>query len=841
MKKLFFLIIITAFALSAKAQAGGASVPVVVEGTVYDSLSLKPLPDAAVTLMRKGRAVTFARTDSDGRFNVTAEVGDRLQVTFLGYMKKSMPVEGRQTVDVPMAQKAFELKEIQVEGMPVFGRRDTVMFDLKRFAGERDNSLKDVLKKLPGVDVDESGRISFNGKDITRFTVEDLDLTGGRYNKLSEILKAKDVDKAEIVEHDQPVKALRDKVFTNDVAMNIRLRPEVRDKWMFTLRPAAVTDFTMRHTELQADADALQIGRKCQRMYTAGYDHSGRDLSENDALLALTGTAADGAGTCVPQWFAAPPLVSPVDAERVRFNRSCDFTVKQTRKTSSGGERRIAAGYTHTDESRTTGNTSLYYFDGENPVRTDETDRSRIRSDMIYVEFNHNTNTESVYGDEQFRLSGTRGDGLSVFAGDGDAGITQRVETPELNARNTFTRILTGDKLSWQLHSTLDFHYAPHRMTVDGLTQKMNNIIYYTDNYARLTLSRRSLTHRYNVGLTAEHLNLRGRRTRLTVHTVPDWQLTRSGLKLLLFVPVRWTVITGDGGQYLDASPTMLANIRSGTRGEWNVNAGYAMTTDGWESFAVGEYMSDYRTHVFNGSMPSRRGTFSVGVSYDYKRPVKEMFMSFGANYSRNHGNMMTDMAITGGHYLLNSVARCWHGQSATARALVSKGFFGIRMKTKFEAVYNYAAGMQLSSGIITGYCLHALTVKPEVVLSPAFGTFTYRGEFSLNKIRTGGMAQKALFGMVQRLSYTHTVGRVDIGTSVIHYHNRLQSGQVAGILLADAGVVWRLKKVRLSAEVRNIFDKRRYSITTYGGVAVSTSYYELRPREILVTAQVSM
>ena len=73
------------------------------------------------------------------------------------------------------------------------------------------------------------------------------------------------------------------------------------------------------------------------------------------------------------------------------------------------------------------------------------------------------------------------------------------------------------------------------------------------------------------------------------------------------------------------------------------------------------------------------------------------------------------------------------------------------------------------------------------------------------------------------------------------NYRNALQSGNNVNTLLADASVVWRLKKVRLSAEVRNLFNKRRYTVTTYSGVMSSTDWYELRPREVVVGVQVRL
>ena len=111
---------------------------------------------------------------------------------YMGYKKTKTAVSSGKETIISMASTAFVLKEVQVKGSRITGR-DTISFDLTRFANERDNSLKDVLKKLPGVDIEKNGRINYNGKPINRFTVEGLDLTGGKYNQLEENIKAKDV------------------------------------------------------------------------------------------------------------------------------------------------------------------------------------------------------------------------------------------------------------------------------------------------------------------------------------------------------------------------------------------------------------------------------------------------------------------------------------------------------------------------------------------------------------------------------------------------------------------------------------------------------------------------
>ena len=153
-----------------------------VRGTVADSTSHEPLPGATVQYLRKGKAIKFARTNEQGEFRFeleSVEMGDQLQATMMGYAKRrcGVSMSGR-AVTLSLPEESFLLKEVMVQGGRIHGGRDTITYDLTRFATERDNSLKDVLRRLPGVEVAQSGQIAYNGQEISRFTVEGLDLTG---------------------------------------------------------------------------------------------------------------------------------------------------------------------------------------------------------------------------------------------------------------------------------------------------------------------------------------------------------------------------------------------------------------------------------------------------------------------------------------------------------------------------------------------------------------------------------------------------------------------------------------------------------------------------------------
>ena len=70
-------------------------------------------------------------------------------------------------------------------------------------------------------------------------------------------------------------------------------------------------------------------------------------------------------------------------------------------------------------------------------------------------------------------------------------------------------------------------------------------------------------------------------------------------------------------------------------------------------------------------------------------------------------------------------------------------------------------------------------------------------------------MAKSSLFNWRQSVSATATISHVDLSFSLVHYRNELQEGNHLNTLLGDASAVWRMKKIRLSAELRNLFNKK--------------------------------
>ena len=141
----------------------------------------KPVSDVIVKLMSGNRTLAFTSSNAQGVYNLemksmpTGEV--TLQFTHISYEKKSLPLllpkgRGKPIVqDMVLTPKAVSLKEVTVKAVPLRQRGDTLSHNLASFLGKGAVTLEDGLKRLPGVDVAQSGAISFMGKPISQFNI----------------------------------------------------------------------------------------------------------------------------------------------------------------------------------------------------------------------------------------------------------------------------------------------------------------------------------------------------------------------------------------------------------------------------------------------------------------------------------------------------------------------------------------------------------------------------------------------------------------------------------------------------------------------------------------------
>ena len=142
----------------------GLAAQSVIRGIVIDRESQLPVEAATVQLTRGNVSlpINYTLSNNEGTFTLTQpKRTDSLlvSVSLLGYQTQQQAVHAGQTLRFEMEPQVFSLKEVEIRPGRVWGRQDTINYDVTRFLSPKDQSIKDVLRKLPGIDIDDLGKI----------------------------------------------------------------------------------------------------------------------------------------------------------------------------------------------------------------------------------------------------------------------------------------------------------------------------------------------------------------------------------------------------------------------------------------------------------------------------------------------------------------------------------------------------------------------------------------------------------------------------------------------------------------------------------------------------------
>ena len=103
----------------------------------------------------------------------------------------------------------FRLQEVKVSAQRIEQKKDTLVYSVAGFSQPQDRSIADVIAKMPGMEVNPNGQISFNGKSINKFYIEGMDLMNDRYALASNNISKKRVKSVEVLQNHQPIEMLR--------------------------------------------------------------------------------------------------------------------------------------------------------------------------------------------------------------------------------------------------------------------------------------------------------------------------------------------------------------------------------------------------------------------------------------------------------------------------------------------------------------------------------------------------------------------------------------------------------------------------------------------------------
>ncbi|MCF8319795.1 MAG: carboxypeptidase-like regulatory domain-containing protein [Flavobacterium sp.] len=209
------------------------------EGVIQD-VGKSPLEMAnvmAVNTVTKAMD-SYAITNDKGKYllNLKPNSSYSIKVSYLGMQTKELFISTstlNMNQNITLESGGIELEGVEiVREMPVSIKGDTIVYNADSFKSGTERKLEDVLKKLPGVEVNADGEIEVEGKKVTKLMVEGKDFFDGDTKLGVKNIPADAIDKIQVLRNFNDVSALKGLENGNEnIAMNIKLKSGKKNFW----------------------------------------------------------------------------------------------------------------------------------------------------------------------------------------------------------------------------------------------------------------------------------------------------------------------------------------------------------------------------------------------------------------------------------------------------------------------------------------------------------------------------------------------------------------------------------------------------------------------------------
>ncbi len=203
-----------------------------LDGVVRDSLN-NYLP--YVCIIAKPDTVNLRMksviTDEKGRFHLDLKqnMTYSISISHMAYNNYNFNYVALKNEEkaIYLQESLNQLNEVIIK-LPMIVKQDTIIYNTDEFITGEEKKLKDILNKLPGIQVDENGEITSKGKAVTHTLVENKLFFGGNSKLAVENIPANAIEQVILLDNYNEVSFLKGLIDTDDLAINIKLKEKKR-------------------------------------------------------------------------------------------------------------------------------------------------------------------------------------------------------------------------------------------------------------------------------------------------------------------------------------------------------------------------------------------------------------------------------------------------------------------------------------------------------------------------------------------------------------------------------------------------------------------------------------
>jgi hypothetical protein len=860
-----------------------------IRGTVTDTTG-KAVPYASVNLRNSlnNRIVGFAVTDAVGAYTLQIPAGAPLsglliEVTSIGYATRSRPITNPQLAyDFTLTISANQLRTVEIKSSrPVLRMHgDTLGYNVSDFASAQDMTIGDVLKKLPGITVGTDGAISYNGKPISNLYIDGDNLLDDKYNIATTTIPHSVVEQVQVIQNDQPVKVLRNKVMSDDVALNLTIKKGAKMQMIGQERVGAGLP-----GNYDVDLNAMMFKDNYKAINYLKGNNTGYDLQQELVAHNLTNYEQLIDNAMPAALLSLGSVNNPaLSRSRYLFDQSGLLNLNNLFKFGNNIQVKVNAWYFHDNQRQDYSQQSTIFLPGDT-VQYNEIQHNRFQPDILHTQFTVNINRDKYYLNDAVVADDNR----SAYHSDlntGDAAVNQVLHDNALSFSNEFNLIksLKSNDII-QTYSYISHSAEPENRAMGTnfepaifndsnqyaqLIQTVNVPTWYTTNYVSLKIPSNLVTQSFKTGFSVQsqtltsgldvvqanskitpesdssmnHLNW----TRTKIYAEADYDLPGTILKANLSLPVSLQQINYSDHLYtlgkrlagVYFNPLLRVKYQVGAENYLSFFYNYRNETGTIEDIYQGYILKDYLTLFANSSDLVEKQDQNASAGFSYRKSLIMLFASLNIGYDHLAASKIASETIT--NNLQQQVMLPYPNATGswTVSSTVSK--YSFVLKTTFSAGLQWQStrSVQLQNDQLLPFntitetgSLGADTKAGDHVVIDYKATLVHTASHSAVDVSAGDIDQ-----LQQQASLEYNpITNLQFKLSGEHYFTRQEGNPDLKYFFADASAKFKVSKWKTNFELSavNFLNVRTYRAFYLSANTFTANSYALPGRIVLL------
>lgn len=861
-----------------------------IRGSVMDSIG-KAVPYANISLKNSSNLIiAYQGSNEKGQFLLHVPEGIEqknlsIEVSCIGFKTQSKPfIPSASVYNFKLSVASNQLQTVTVRDnrprLKVNG--DTLSYKVSDFSSTQDRTIGDVIKKLPGIDVDDNGKIKYNGKAISQLYIGGDNLLDDKYNIATKTIPHGVVDEVQVMENHQPIKALKNKVVSDDVALNLTIKKDAKlqlvgqetlgaglpNKYYADLNAMMFKDQYKAINYLKANNYSIDLQQDLISHNVSDYLKR-LDNDKPDAILSL-GTVGD------------PNL----PRNRYLFNQSALLNLNNLVHLKKDVQLKVNLYELH-DVQRQYYQKRTEVYLPEDTVRYSESQENKKRQDLLHSQFTLNVNKEKYYLNNALVLDYRHQSAYSDLVANSSP-VNQVLKVNTLDFSNEFNLMQTLKfNHIFEIYSYINRFKEPETRTIEPdfnnavfnegksysqLVQTVNVPSWFTNNYLSYKIPGEKMTQSYKAGFSLQSQQLQSAlsviQNNQTVNAFADssanqthWLRKRfyfepafdfpgDKLKASIKLPVSLQQIDYSDSLYhfsqsltkLFFNPKITLSYKVAT--EKSIIFNYSLSNDFGDIQDIyrGYILRNYRSLYANNAPLTERQNNMFLLGYNHRKAITMFFFTVNAIYNHINSNSIASSLITNSFQQRVLLPYKNSTDSWTLSANSSKYIFALHTTLGGGLLLQSNRSNQIQNGVLLPYntVLTSLTASAETKFSNKLNA-----SYKINYSRTESSSSAAISNTivkqaVQEAAINYSlINNLLLNVSGNHYLTIQNQNNHLKYFFADAFVRYKFNKIHTDLELNlnNLLNVKQYSAVYLSANNYTFSSYQLPGRMMLLKA----